>query len=198
MRCVHTKQEEKEEMAYTNAVANNIAAIRAARKEGAALRVAKAAARAQMIVQPIAIEVEPVPPPPVLTVDLLTEEKTLEEKYAVLNTLTVEQYIRWLKKNIRKFGRRAEFGNGRQNAVELFVQDVTDVEITFTASGEITINGEIDMALSGWSDIAYYTYEYPNGDENEEPVFVTTFGAALKYAEYQSNQPFVVDWNFQD
>lgn len=123
-----------------------------------------------------------------------TEEETLEQKYDVLNTLTVEQYIKWLKKNARQHGRSAEFGNGRQNAVEVFVKDVTGIDICFTASGEVEINGEICYMLSGWRDIAYYTYD---GPENEEATFVTTYGQALKTAEWQAARPFIVNWHFQ-
>jgi hypothetical protein len=119
-----------------------------------------------------------------------TEEVKPEEKYAVLNILTVAMYIKWLKKNARKYGRRAEFGNGRQNGVEVFVKEVTGIEICFTASGEVQINGEMYYMVSGWTDIAYYTYD-------DEEVFVTTFGKALKYAEWQSDQPFIADWHFQ-
>lgn len=128
-------------------------------------------------------------PPPAISSDPFGEEQTLEQKYAVLNTLTVAQYIKWLKKNVRKYGRSAEFGNGRQNAVEVFVKDVTGIEIGFTASGEVEINGEICYMLSGWTDIAYYTYDGPK--------FVTTFGPALKTAEWQADRPFIVDWHFQ-
>lgn len=117
-------------------------------------------------------------------------EETLEQKYAILNTLTVPAYIKWLKKNIRQFGRRAEFGNGRRNAVEVFVKEVTGVDIIFGASGQVEVNGEIGCFLSGWTDIAYYTY-------NDESVFVTTLGEALKYAEWQSEQSFICNWKWE-
>lgn len=133
--------------------------------------------------------------PPMISTDLWGEEESIESKYAVLNTLTVAQYIRWIKKNARQYGRGSEFGNGCQNAVEVFVKEVTGIVITFSASGEISVSGECAMLLSGWSDVAYYTYDDSNGEE--DAVFVTTFGKALKFAERQSEQPFVVSWDFQ-
>lgn len=134
-------------------------------------------------------------PPPYVSSDPFGEEMSLEQKYAVLNTLTVAQYIKWLKKNVRKFGRKGQFGNGRQNAVECFVKDATGIDICFTASGEIEINGEQQSyMLSGWTSIAYYTYD---GPEDKEAVFVTTFGPALTTAEWQADRPFIVDWHFQ-
>ncbi len=77
----------------------------------------------------------------------------------------------------------------------MFVREVTGIEIGFTASGEVEISGEIEMMLSGWTDLAYYTYQYLNG-EDEEPVFVTTFGQALDGA-MQAEAPFIVNWNFK-
>ena len=70
-------------MAYANATAHNIAAIRSARKEGASVRATKAAAKktveaplASFIPQPL-VEMNPVTPPPALT-NLWAEEETVE------------------------------------------------------------------------------------------------------------------------
>lgn len=108
-------------------------------------------------------------------------------QYAFLNELTVAQYIDWLKQNVRQYGRSAEFSDGRQSAIELFVFEKTGLEISVSASGEVSLDSH--HFLCGWETACYYTYE----DSNK---FVKSYGKALQYAKLQTERPFIVDWSF--
>jgi len=104
--------------------------------------------------------------------------KPFNPDFSTLKGLTVKDYQRWLRKQIRLFGRRVELGDARIAPIESFMKEATGLDVKMLAGGEVevyvgTCRYELFIAAT---DLAYYIYE----DETNE--LITTAGKALDVA----------------
>jgi len=66
---------------------------------------------------------------------------TTSPDLTVLHALTVGDYQRWLRKQIRAFGRRFEVGNVQRSPVDMFLRDATGLDCFLLAGGEVDVYG---------------------------------------------------------
>lgn len=93
-----------------------------------------------------------------------------------LQPLTVGDYQKWLRKQVRLYGRRAEVGTTLRSPVDLFVKEVTGLDYRLQASGDAEVYvGNVRYVLDGPQVLAYYLY-------NEDGLLITKAGAALDCA----------------
>lgn len=122
-----------------------------------------------------------------LSVDPWTGEP-LEKKapdFSALYALKVKDYQKWLRKQIRTYGRRTELGDAQHAPVENFVKEVTGFFYNLSAMGEVEVYVEgIQYDLfTGSTDLAYYLYEDNESEDfSLDPVMIIKAGFALDAA----------------
>lgn len=111
-----------------------------------------------------------------LSRDPWTGEK-LAPDFSVLFALTVGDYQKWLRRQIRLNGRRAVVGDAQHSPIDIFVKEHTGFDFMLLAGGEIevVVDGKTYAFMTDATDIAYYLYD-------DDGNFVTTAGKALDLA----------------
>jgi hypothetical protein len=74
-----------------------------------------------------------------------------------LLSLQAKDFIKWLRKLIRQGGRKAQLCDQRNTPVEIWVKDVTGIDITFIAGGEVQVAGQ--TLHTEWTSISYYMFQ---------------------------------------
>src|SRR5258708_678889 len=104
-------------------------------------------------------------PPPSINPDIwgdypLLVETEPEPDFSLLHSLSVKDYQRWLRKQIRQHGRRFEIGDQLHAPVELFVEEITGLPVKFLAGSEVEVTvGKREWRF--WSNaisLCYYLY----------------------------------------
>jgi len=122
----------------------------------------------------------------VISNDIWNEQPT-QPDFSKLFSLTCGDYQKWLRRQIRLNGRRAEIGNAQHSPIDIFVKETTGFDFVLLAWGEInvSVNGKDYEFTSNATDLAYYIYS----DEGE---MITTAGKALDMAMYEDASTLIV------
>ncbi len=90
----------------------------------------------------------------VVTQDLISEDLwTLPEAKVDIHQLQVKDFTKWVRKQVRAYGCRAEIANIRFSAVEMWLQEL-GIEAGFVCGGEVELDGQV--LFSDWQAIGYY------------------------------------------
>ena len=75
-----------------------------------------------------------------------------------INDLQAKDFAKWLRKQIRENGRKAEVGSIQTCPVEAWVKEILGIEIGFICGGEIEVyNGnERQVLYTEWTSTSYY------------------------------------------
>lgn len=109
-----------------------------------------------------------------LSVNPFTGEPLVLNK---VRSLTVRDYQKWLRKQIRANGRRAELGNACLAPVEAFMKECSGLDCNMIAGGEVEVHvGDTRYELfTQATDLAYWLYD-------DDGNLITTAGKALDVA----------------
>jgi hypothetical protein len=111
-----------------------------------------------------------------LSRDPWTGEK-LAPDFSKLFALTCGDYQKWLRRQIRQYGRRAVVGNVQHHPIDLFVKERTGLDFTMLAGGEVevTVDGKTYEFMTEAVSLAYYIFD-------DDGQMITTAGKALDMA----------------
>ncbi len=88
--------------------------------------------------------------------DLSDDLWTPPEKSVDIHALQAKDFTKWVRRQVRLFGRRADICNQRYSAVEIWLQEL-GIAAGFISGGEVTLDGQI--IVSGWQAIGYYMFD---------------------------------------
>lgn len=107
--------------------------------------------------------------------DLEKEEQTID---AGLMNLQAKDFVKWLRKQVRLFGRKAEVGNAQVCPVEAWAQEL-GYNVSFICGGEVEVKNEhgvcTHFTTTEWTATSYYMYD-------EDGLMVTKAGKMLDVA----------------
>ncbi len=106
-----------------------------------------------------------------------------------INDLQAKDFAKWLRKQVREYGRKAEVGSNQTCPVEAWVKDVCGIAIEFICGGDLIVCGEIayyDQHLfTDWTATSYYMYD-------EEGQMVIQAGAMLDMIALDDPQAYLI------
>jgi nicotinamidase-related amidase len=70
-----------------------------------------------------------------------------------IESLTAADFAKWVRKQVRQFGRKAEICNQQYSAVEMWLRELGFV-VSFICGGEVEVDGE--WYVSDFQTIGYY------------------------------------------
>ena len=74
-----------------------------------------------------------------------------------INQLQAKDFAKWVRKQVRQFGRNAEIASIQFSAVEMWLKELGFEHVTFIAGGEMEVNGS--RLYSDWTNISYYMFD---------------------------------------
>ncbi len=75
------------------------------------------------------------------------------KRVADLRKLQAKDFAKWVRKQVRLNGRKAEICTTHKSAIDFWLEEL-GVRATFLCGGEIEINGQV--VVSNWTNIGYY------------------------------------------
>lgn len=104
-------------------------------------------------------------------------------KVADINELQVKDFAKWLRKQARQYGRKAEIATVAKTAVEIWLAELGLGDVEFICGGEVHIGNE--YLFSNWQGIGYYMFD-------EDGKMVLTIGEWLKIAETDLQEDYLI------
>lgn len=102
---------------------------------------------------------------------------------ANINNLQAKDFAKWVRKQVRQFGRKAEVANIQYSAVEMWLQELGFANVTFIAGGEVEVNGE--TLYTEWASCCYYMF-------NEEGLMETAAGRWLEIVNLEQPESYLI------
>ena len=120
----------------------------------------------------------------VMTRDLISDDLwTLPEAHADIRELQAKDFAKWLRKQVRQYGRKAIVGSIQTCPVEAWVKEVAGIDIAFICGGEIEIEGR--MEYTDWTATAYYMMD-------EEGLMVVEAGRMLDIISLDNPEAYLI------
>lgn len=104
--------------------------------------------------------------------------KTIEQ----LQVLQVKDFTKWVRKQVRQFGRKADICNQRYSAVEFWLQEL-GISAGFICGGEVCYG--TDILPSGFQTIGYYMMD-------EEGMMEVKAGRWLDIVALENPENFLI------
>src|SRR5713226_3733833 len=100
-----------------------------------------------------------------------------------LNKLQAKDFVKWLRKQIRLYGRKAELCSPSDTPIEDWLQEL-GYSVSFIVGGELNLNNGT-IVTSGWVNIGYYM-------NDEDGNMVVKADEMLKVAELEQCDAYLI------
>jgi hypothetical protein len=124
-------------------------------------------------------------PPPAINANLFMEQETP----AKLMKLTAGDFQKWLRKIIRKHGRKFEIGDQCNSPIEIWLKEL-GYNINFLCTGEMEWQrdsvGSCINLFSGWTSLCIEIYR------EEDGMLRTKAGEMLDVAMWEKSEEFLI------
>lgn len=99
-----------------------------------------------------------------------------------IHQLQMKDFAKWVRKQVRLFGRKADICNQQYSAVEIWLHEL-GIDAGFLAGGEVSYEGE--YLFSDWQACGYYMF-------NEDGRMETSAGRWLQIVEWDNQEDYLI------
>ena len=122
----------------------------------------------------------------VMTRDLISDDLwMLPIEHADIRELQAKDFAKWLRKQVRQYGRKAVVGSIQTCPVEAWVKEITGTEISFICGGEVEIEGQDEKQYTDWTATSYYMMD-------EEGLMVVEAGRMLDIISLDDPEAYLI------
>ena len=100
-----------------------------------------------------------------------------------IEQLQTKDFTKWVRRQVRQFGRKAEIANIQYSAVEMWLKELGFEDVVFISGGEVEVDGE--KFFSEWTATSYYMF-------NEDGMMETAAGRWLDICQLDNQEAYLI------